>query len=137
MPASANEAVVLQAIEAVWNCGDLDAADNLFGDDYINHYGLITDLIHGPEAIKISAAMYRLAFPRLHVTVEEVRTDDETVVLRWTARANSDESMPVASTTGALTGVTRSRVAAGKIVESWTEWDRVGVLRSVWIDRHR
>ena len=87
MSASAHEALVRRAIEAIWNRGDLDAADELFAPDYVNHYGLIADLVLGPEAIKISAALYRLAFPGLHVSVEEISTVEDTVVLRWTARS--------------------------------------------------
>jgi len=135
MSASAHEALVRLAIEMIWNRGDLDAADQLFAPGYVNHNGLIADLVLGPEAIKISAALYRVAFPGLHVTVGEVNTVEDTVVLRWTARTGAD---PLRSGSGAskaksLTGTTRSRIAAGKIIESWTEWDRIGVLRELGV----
>ena len=133
MSASAHEALVRQAIEVIWNRGDLDAADELFAPGYVNHYGLIADLVLGPEAIKVSAALYRVAFPGLHVSVEEISTIEDTVVLRWTATADQVGSEAVASTPKSLTGITRSRIAAGKIVESWTEWDRIGVLRELGV----
>jgi len=133
MSASANEALVLKAIEAIWNRGDLDAADALFAPAYLNHYGLITDLVPGPEAIKISAAIYRLAFPGLHVRVEEISTVEDTVVLRWTASATLGRSSTTTTAPEVLTGITRSRIAAGKIIETWTEWDRVGALRKLGI----
>ena len=135
MSASAHEALVRQAIEVIWNRGDLDAADELFAPGYVNHYGLIADLVLGPEAIKISAALYRVAFPGLHVSVEEISTVEDTVVLRWTARTAADRlgGGAVASEPKSLTGTTRSRIAAGKIVESWTEWDRIGVLRELGV----
>lgn len=128
---SANEALVRRAIEAIWNQGDLDVADELFAAEYVNHDGLISDLVLGPEAIKISAALHHLAFPDLCVAVEEMSTDEGTVVLRWTARSASVDrtgSRVIASNQKSLTGITRSRCAGGKIVESWTEWDRSGVL---------
>ena len=101
----------------------------------MNHNGLIADLVLGPEAIKISAALYRVAFPGLHVSVEEIRTIEDTVVLRWTARTAADRqsSSAVGSEPKSLTGTTRSRIAAGKIIESWTEWDRIGVLRELGV----
>ena len=135
MSASANESLVRQAIEVIWNRGDLDAADVLFAPAYVNHFGLIANLVLGPEAIKVSAALYRIAFPGLHVSVEEVSTVNDIVVLRWTARADSDRlgRDGVASRPASLTGITRSRFADGKIVESWTEWDRLGVLRELGI----
>jgi len=134
MSASAHEALVRQAIEVIWNRGDLDVADQLFAPGYVNHDGLIADLVLGPEAIKVSAALYRIAFPGLHVSVEEVSTVEDTVVLRWTARtAPVGMGRGDASPAKSLSGITRSRIAAGKIVESWTEWDRIGVLRKLGI----
>jgi hypothetical protein len=130
MSVSANETLVRWAIEAIWNRGDLDVADALFAADYVNHDGLIADLVFGPEAIKISAALYRVAFPGLHVRVDEVRTVEDTVVIRWTASSSSDRvgRGALASEPRSLTGITRSHIAAGKIIESWTEWDRIGAL---------
>src|SRR5687767_7208654 len=114
MSASAHE-LVRQAIEAIWNRGDLDAADELFAPGYVNHDGLIADLVLGPEAIKVSAALYRVAFPELHVSVEEISTIDDTVVLRWTATTPERLGRgAIASKPKSLTGITRSRIAAGK-----------------------
>lgn len=131
MSSSNNEALVRRAVESIWNLGDLDVADELFTPDYVNHHGLIADVVVGPEAIKISAALYRLAFPDLCVVVEDVSTDEGIVVMHWTAgRGSSDrqDDSGIALEQKSLTGVTRSRFAGGKIIESWTEWDRIGVL---------
>jgi hypothetical protein len=67
--------------------------------------------------------------------VEEISTIEDTLVLRWTARAGPDTPIDsvVPSRPNSLTGITRCRIAAGKIVESWTEWDRIGVLRELGI----
>ena len=133
MLSSENEAVVRRAIEAIWNRGDLDVADELFAPGYVNHDGLIADLAHGPEAIKISAAFYRLAFPGLCLVIEDLRTDANTVVLHWTARSRPGgrtAGSNLGSTEKSLKGITRSRFAEGKIIESWTEWDQ-GVLRAL------
>jgi len=131
MSASANETLVRLAIEAIWNRGDLAVADELFATGYVNHEGLITDLVLGPEAIKISSALYRLAFPGLHVTVEELTINEDTVVVRWLAQRGAADDIqggaPAASQ-HLLTGITRSRLTDGKIMESWTEWDRVRVI---------
>jgi hypothetical protein len=136
MSASANEALVRQAIELVWNRGDLEAADDLFAFTYVNHYGLIADLVLGPEAVKISAALYRVAFPGLHVSVAALDTIEDTVVIRWTATkgfGNRSDDSAIESSQKLLTGITRIRFADGKIIESWTEWDRIGVLRELGI----
>lgn len=132
--ASANETLVRRAIEAIWNRGDLDMADELFAPAFVNHNGLITDLVLGPEAIKISAAFYRLAFPDLHITIEALTTKEDFVMICWTAQRSSaddpDDRAFTASQT-LLTGVTRSRLADGKIMESWTEWNRAQVFHDL------
>jgi hypothetical protein len=121
-----NEALVRRAIEAIWNRGELDVADELFGPDYANHGGLIPDLVRGPEAIKISVALYRIAFAALHITVEEMHTDGEMVVVHWTAWRDTPgpgNRAGIADQT-LLTGMTRSLLSRGRIVESWTQWDQ-------------
>lgn len=131
MRAKQHAALVRRAVEAIWNRGELDVADALFATNYINHDGLIPDLIRGPEAIKVSVALYRTAFPNLRITVEELTADGDTVLLRWTAHRaptadrSGDASM---STAGTLTGTLTSRLAGGQIVESWVQWDREGAL---------
>jgi len=127
MSASSNETLVRRAIEAIWNRGDLDVADELFAPGFVHHNGLITDLVFGPEAIKISAAFYRLAFPDLHVTVEALTIKEDTVLLCWAARnssADEPDDCDFPANHKLLRGITRSRLADGKIMESWTEWDR-------------
>ena len=117
-----NAVLVRRAVEEIWNRGQLDLADVLFATDYINHAGLITNLVRGPEAIKISVAFYRTAFPDLHITIDALTANRDAVLLRWTAR-----SAPPAG--GALAGIIVSRVAGGQIVESWAHWDQAGALQ--------
>ena len=89
MSALPHEALMRRAIETIWNRRHLDVGDQLFAPGYVNHYGLIADLVLGPEAIKLSAALYRVLFPGLHVSVEDISTVEDTVVLRWTAEVNA------------------------------------------------
>jgi hypothetical protein len=125
-----NVALAYRVIEEIWNGADLGVVDGLFAPAYVNHGGLIPDLVRGPEAIKISVALYRAAFPDLHITVEHLIADKNLVVLHWAAR-----STPLGELSGvvpserplAVTGMTLCRLAGGKIVESWTSWDTAGV----------
>jgi hypothetical protein len=119
-----NAALVRRAVEEIWNQGELEVADLLFAADYINHAGLIPNLIHGPEAIKISVAFYRTAFPELQITIDALTAKRDAVLLRWTARGSPAARAPQ----GTLTGIIVSRCAGGQIAESWTHWDQAGVL---------
>jgi hypothetical protein len=123
MSASANEAVVRLAIDAIWNRGDLDVADDLFSPEYVNLDSQIGDLVAGPESIKLSAAFYRLAFPDLHVTVEWLSANVDTVVVRWSASRGPPASDGAGTALRRLlTGTTHSRFSGGRIVETRTDW---------------
>ena len=125
-----NVALAYRVVEEIWNGADLGVADVLFAPAYVNHGGLIPDLVRGPEAIKISVALYRTAFPHLHITVEHVIAENDLVVLRWTAHSRGRGEL-IGFAPGerplAVTGMTLCRLAGGKIMESWTCWDTAGV----------
>ena len=129
MIAAQNRHLVRQVIEEIWNGGDLTLADRLFAADYINHGGLIPDLVQGPEAIKISVALYRAAFPQFRIAVLDLLAQGPMVALRWTAhktaRGNGADGVPDGGT-GPLLGMTFGRVHGGQIVESWTCWEPGG-----------
>lgn len=120
-----NAALVRRAVMEIWNRGKLDVADVLFAADYINHAGLIPDFVRGPEAIKISVAFYRTAFPPFQIFIDALTAKRDAVLLRWTARSSAPP--------GALTGIIVSRCAGGQIVESWMHWDQPGVLAQLGI----
>ena len=126
-----NVAVVRRVVDEVWNFGDTEVADLLFAPEYINHGGLIPDLVRGPEAVKVSVVLFGLAFPSLHIAIEDLMTTGDTVVLRWTASTLPSTTEPDSVGTEpewACSGTTRSRLASGRIIESWTSWDRKGAV---------
>jgi hypothetical protein len=126
-----NAAVVRRVVDAMWNQGDLDVADVLFTATYVNHAGLIPDLVHGPEAMKVSVALYRIAFPDLQITIEQLTAKRNAVVLRWTARSTPLINSASGGTRGTLIGMIVCRFADGRIAESWMHWDQPGALEQL------
>jgi SnoaL-like polyketide cyclase len=128
--------LVNRVIDEIWNAGDLDLADELFGSNYINHGGLIPDLVRGPEGVKFSVALYRRAFPDLQISANNLQKSNGTVKLRWTAQGASPGGLGRRTSgdpAGSLTGETRISVANGQIVESWTSWNSATVLAELGI----
>jgi predicted SnoaL-like aldol condensation-catalyzing enzyme len=126
--AAQNARLVRRVLEEIWNDGDLDLADRLFARDYVNHGGLIPDLVHGPEAIKVSVVLYRTAFPHFRVAVLDVLAQGQLVALRWAARGtpchpNASHQLTRNPPSDMLLGMTFGRVSEGQIVESWTCWE--------------
>lgn len=124
--------LVRRVIEEVWNNGNIDLADELFAITYVNHGGLIPDLVRGPEGVKFSVALYRAAFPGLHISVDSLSAINGNVQLHWTALSTLPDARsgnPAAvSARHALTGETMSSVVDGQIFESWTIWDSTSAL---------
>jgi len=117
---NSNAAVLRRVVEEIWNGSQLALADELFAPCYANHGGIITDVVSGPEAIKLGVALCRSAFPDLQVSVDELVSDGNLVELAWTARATGP---------GSLSGTTLIRLADGHILESWTSWNPVELVR--------
>jgi hypothetical protein len=93
MAEAQNAAHQRRAVVGIWNCGKLDLADVLFAADYVNYAGLIPGFVRGPEAIKISVAFYRAAFPNFHITLDKLIAKRDAVVLRWHAAPRAQRSI--------------------------------------------
>lgn len=126
--------LIQRVVEEIWNAGDVELADELFGANYINHGGLIPDFVRGPEAVKFSVILYRTAFPGLYLCVDDLSADRGALTLRWTAwgrsRSGADSSqLAQKGGGGALSGTTKVSVSDGQVVESWTDWGSASVLQ--------
>ena len=117
--------LIRNAIQDIWNDARLDKADEFFAPDYVNHGGIIPDLVYGPEAIRFSVVLYRRAFPRLNISVDELRTDGNVIVMHWTARNRRAVGISRAPANPVqpdyITGLMQIRIVDGKIAESWIE----------------
>ncbi len=128
-----NLAVLRRVVDEIWNRGNLDAANLMFTADYVNHGGLIIDMVRGPEAIKVSVGLYRLAFPDFQITIKELIADGDTVRLSWIASSASDPSASPSEHPDPLTGTMICRFVGGSIAESWSQWDQRKVLEKMGV----
>src|ERR1700674_3161656 len=127
-------ALVQRVIDEIWNAGQNDLADDLFAVTYVNHGGLVSDLVQGPEGIKVGVALFRAAFPDLHISVDSLSAIEGIVQLHWTAMPDSRGGPADAvSARHSLTGETKSSVVDGRIAESWTSWDSTAALQRLGV----
>src|SRR5436190_2064627 len=85
----------------------------------------------GLEGVRQSVAGYLGAFPDLSIRVEAQIAEGDLVTTRWTAvGTNSGEFWGQAPTgkQATVTGITIDQIAEGRIVESWTNWDSLGLM---------
>ena len=128
-----NKAIACRVIEEFLNAGTPDVADGIFADSYVDHNPSNPDL-SGIENIKKSVADWHAAFRDTHNTVEDVIAEGEKVVLRWTTRGvyrGEFLGIPPTGNRVAVASIGIFRFSGGKIVESWDEYDAVGLLRQL------
>ena len=122
----------------IWSTGDFDAADEIYAPNYVNHQhhhpGDAED-IHGTEAMKAFATEFREAFPDFHDSIDIQIAEGDMVATRATSRGtHRGVFMGVEPTNKELswTGITIDRISSeGKIVESWTNWDMIGMMQQL------
>ncbi len=129
-----NKALGRQMIEAVWNDQDYAVVDAHVTSDFIGHS--TPQDIHGQEGYKQFFTMLHQSFPDIHFTIEDVIAEADKVVIRWTVRGtHRGEFMGVPATgrSVAMPGMTMGRMANGKVVEGWTNWDTLGLMQQLGV----
>jgi steroid delta-isomerase-like uncharacterized protein len=123
-------------IEEVFGAGRFELVDELVAENAIGHDPALPEPASGPEGLKQAARGYRDAFPDLTMKVEEIVAENERVALRWTARGTHRGELFGIAPTGkeaTVTGITIDRWAGGKVAESWTNWDTLGLLQQLGV----
>jgi predicted ester cyclase len=130
-----NKALVRRFFEEVFSKGDFVAADEILAANHVNHFpGNPPGLPSGAEGYKQLLAMYRAAFPDLHAAIEDQFAEGDKVVTRTTSTGTNTGSLFDMYPTGksvVVTGITIDRIAGGKIVESWGNFDQLGLMQQI------
>jgi steroid delta-isomerase-like uncharacterized protein len=78
--------------------------------------------------------VYRNAFPEIQMTVEDLIAEGDKVVTRWTARGTHQGELmgiPPSGNPVEVTGITIDRIEGGKVVETWANYDALGMMQQV------
>jgi steroid delta-isomerase-like uncharacterized protein len=136
MSAESNKALSRRVLEEAFNAGNIDVIDELVTTDFVNHDAALPEAMIGPEAAKATISGYRTAFPDLRITIEEQIADDQGVATRWSAKGTHEGDLMGMAPTGkqsTVTGITIDRIVDGRIAESWTNWDTLGMLQQLGV----
>lgn len=134
----ANKELMRRWFAEVWNKGRADAIAEMFAADGIAH-GLSDDPqnpLRGPAGFLPFHAQFREAFPNIEVVVEDQIAEDDLVATRCTVRGkHTGDSLGIAATHAPVdfTGMTITRIADGKIVEAWNNFDFMKMYRQLGV----
>ncbi len=130
-----NKALNRRFVEEVINQGNLDAIDDLIDPGTVDHAapeGFPT----GREGAKYFATMMRSAFPDLHLTIEDMISEEDKVVVRSTWSGTHEGEFMGIPATGRRVTVSQidiSRVADGRMVEHWGQFDALGLMQQLGV----
>jgi steroid delta-isomerase-like uncharacterized protein len=129
-----NKAIARRLMEDVWSKGNLSLVDQLISINYTHHDTSTPDFGPGPEGERKRVTLYRSAFPDLQFTVEDVIAEGDTVSIRWSSHGTHQGPLSGIAPSGknaSVSGITLARFSGGKMVESWVNWDALGLLQQL------
>jgi len=131
-----NKSVMRRLVEELWNKGDLSLADQFFTPNYTHHDPATPDFGRGPESEKKRASLYRTAFPDLRLTIENIISEGDTVMARWSCHGTHKGDLGGIAPTGKridFTGDSVARLSGGKLAEGWVNWDALGLMQQLGV----
>jgi len=132
----ANKEAFLRVLDEAWSGGQLAVIDDVVAPGFVYHEPALGD-IPGPEGLKQTIMGYRMAYPDLTFTSEEMIAADDLVAMRWTARGTQQGELMGIPATGLATttvGINIARFdAEGKMVEQWSNWDVLGLMQQLGV----
>ncbi|HWK81991.1 MAG TPA: ester cyclase family protein [Thermomicrobiales bacterium] len=124
------EAMGARFITEGFGQGNLGIVDEIYAPDGHHSSALLPDA-QDLEAIKGVIGQIRAAVPDLVATVDEVMSDGQFVVVRWTSTGTFTNPLFGFAPTGdsvSWDGINIFQFSCGKVIESWSEMDSLTLL---------
>jgi steroid delta-isomerase-like uncharacterized protein len=128
-----NQEVIRLVCEEVWGKGKTDLVNDLYAENY-TPLNPTPGIPANREGVKMEIAAYYQAFPDMQVTVEDLVSEGDKVVARYTIRGtNSGELMgtPATGKTAEITGISIVRLENGKVTEEFALADMMGLFQQL------
>jgi predicted ester cyclase len=122
------KAVALALFNEFLNGGKSEVVNRLVSPDYTGSTG------QGAEGFIGLTAPLRQGFPDLHFKILDVIEEGSKAVVRWTSLGTHNGVFAGVAPTGRQVyneGIAIYRVENGRVVEAWSQVDRLGVLQQI------
>ncbi|HEY7438519.1 MAG TPA: ester cyclase [Acidimicrobiia bacterium] len=123
-------ALVRRHIEQGFNRGDWTVCETTLADDYTAYYGAEGRANVGRGHYVQVCKFLRKSFPDVNITIEDIVTEGDKVVMRYTERGTLTGrtflGVEPAGQAYAKPGTTVYRVVGGRLAESWGVEDTLG-----------
>jgi predicted ester cyclase len=119
--------IARKALEQVCARGDLELAQACYAADFVDHVNALD--LYGHDGIRRSTDLYRDLFDDLRIRVVDQITEGDRVVSRWVMTGSNR------GRAAEMSGITISRMEAGRIAEDWSALDSLELLRQLGLLR--
>ena len=132
-----NKAIARRFVEALqefFRMGDVDLMDSVLAANVVQHIAGLPPQAQSLQGFKQLLPALPHAFPDVHFEIENLVAEGDMVAFRliWTATHQGDFfGIPPTGTRARVTEMHMMRVADGKIVERWGEWDALGLMQQL------
>jgi steroid delta-isomerase-like uncharacterized protein len=129
-----NTAIVRRLYEEVWNKRRIELLDELLSPSHALQNPHVSSSEIGPEVYKREVLKFLKAFPDIRMTIEDIFGEYEKIVVAWTfSGTHGGEFMGIPATHKKVSvdGVTIHHVADGKIIDSFANWDALGITKQL------
>lgn len=130
-----NKAISRRIVEEVFNANNMAPLPMIVAANVVSHQPGGQD-VKGVEGFKQLVAMYKTGFPDARITVQDQIAEGDKVATRWTATGTHKGDLMGIKPTGKqvkITGITIDRIAGGKIVEEWEDFDLMGMMQQLGV----
>ena len=128
----ANKELGKRWFEEVWNQGRREVIREMLTPDAVMQEG--GEAVKGPEGFYPFFDRMQAAFSDIHVTIHDALAEEDRVCLRWSCtmkHAGDGLGIPPTGKSLQTTGISIMRIAAGKLVAGWQNWDMLGLMRQI------
>lgn len=120
-----------RAYESIFNEGRVDDIGSYLAPDMVDHDQ--PSFSFGAD-VRDTAARIRMAFPDVRFTIEAQVAEGDRVLTRWTAAGTHLGELNGVAGSGRsvrVEGMFLDRIEGGRIAESWSSWDALGLLQQL------
>ncbi len=129
-----NLAIVRRFYEEVWNRRNFEVVNELLSPSHALQGPTIVGSSIGPEAYRRQVSYLLEAYPDLRWTIVDTIADKDKVVAYWTfsgTHKGNFMGVPATNKKVSVEGITIHHVADGKIMDSYTSWDALGLMKQL------
>ncbi len=135
--AERQKAIFTRFAEEAWNQGRLDVVAETFTDDYIAHATDPAHDVHGADGHREFIAMFRRAFPDVHIAFEHLLCDGDYVIahMNWTGTHTGEPyvGIPASGKSVSVEVIGINRFQGDKVAEAWGVVDVLGMLQQLGV----